>query len=99
MASHGGHWALGGGPWRGRIIWLGRLGASWKEDKQGVRIWGQAESTVRSQLTPAPGSLQLPACAQGWPSPVYPVGASHPHPSLFCPNSLRAESVLPLFHM
>ena len=99
MASHGGHWALGGGPWRGRIIWLGRLGASWKEDKQGVRIWGQAESTVRSQLSwlLAHSSSQL-VLKVGQDLSIL-VGAYHPHPSLFCPNSFRAESALPLSHM
>ena len=99
MASHGGHWALGGGPWRGRIIWLGRLGASWKEDKQGVRIWGQAESTVRSQLSwlLAHSSSQL-VLKVGQVLSIL-LGASHPHPSLFCPNSFRAESALPLSHM
>lgn len=84
MASHGGHWELGGGPWRGRIIWLGRLGASWKEDKQGVRIWGQAESTVRSQLSwlLAHSSSQLcsrlaKSCLSLWvpPTPTHPSSA------------------------
>ena len=77
----------------------GRLGASWKEDKQGVRIWGQAESTVRSQLSwlLAHSSSQL-VLKVGQVLSIL-VGASHPHPSLFCPNSFRAESALPLSHM
>lgn len=99
MASQGGHWALGWGPWRVKTIWLGRLDASWKEDKQGVRIWGQAESTACSQLSrlPAHSSSQL-VLKVGQVLSIL-VGASHPHPSLFCPNSLRAESALPLPHM
>ena len=82
---------IGWGPWRVRTIWLGRLGASWKEDKQGVRTWGQAESTACSQLSwlPAQSSSQL-VLKVGQVLSILG-GASHPHPFLFCPNSLGAS--------
>lgn len=69
---------IGWGPWRVRTIWLGRLGASWKEDKQGVRTGGQAESTARSQLSwlPAQPSSQL-VLKVGQVLSIL-VGASHP---------------------
>lgn len=51
MASQGALLRLGGAL-EVRTIWLGRLGASWKEDKQGVRTGGQAGIHSPLQLSP-----------------------------------------------
>lgn len=47
-------------PWRVRTIWLGGLVATWKADRQGVRIWGKARSLASfpgRRLVPASGLL------------------------------------------
>ena len=96
-------------------LWVGALeGQNHLAGRAGCVLEGR--QTVGENLGPrkihsplpallAHGSFQLPAFAQGWPSPLRPscpthpgslVGASNPYPSLFCPRSLVTQSALPL---